>query len=153
MNYIEQYNELLQSGKIAGCKRLKRVYAQLVDDIKNPKDNYIFNERKAERPIEFIERFCKHSKGEWAGKPLILELFQKAFISALFGFIDKDTGLRKYKEAFFYVSRKNGKSTLLAGIALYCLIADKEAGAEVYSIASKKDQAKIIYDEIKRISK
>lgn len=148
MNYIEQYNELLQSGKIAGCKRLKRVYAQLVDDIKNPKDNYIFNERKAERPIEFIERFCKHSKGEWAGKPLILELFQKAFISALFGFIDKDTGLRKYKEAFFYVSRKNGKSTLLAGIALYCLIADKEAGAEVYSIASKKDQAKIIYDEI-----
>lgn len=73
------------------------------------------------RPIEFIERFCKHSKGEWAGKPVTLELFQKAFISALFGFVDRETGLRQYREAMFYVARKNGKSTMLAGIALYMM--------------------------------
>ncbi len=147
-NYIFEYYELIESGKIKTSKRVKKLYEKLVDDIKNPKDGFIFDPVKAERPIQFIERFCRHSKGEWAGKPVKLELFQKAFINALFGFIHKETGLRKYREAFFYVARKNGKSTFLSGIALYCLIADKEPGAEVYSVATKKDQAKIVFDEI-----
>lgn len=64
-------------------------------------DKYIFDEDKAMRPIQFIEKFCRHSKGELAGKPLELDLFQKAYISALFGFVDKDTGLRRYTESFF----------------------------------------------------
>lgn len=147
-NYIFEYYELIQSGKIKTSKRIKRLYEKLVDDIQHPKDGIIFDSVKANRPIEFIERFCRHSKGEWAGKPVKLELFQKAFISALFGFVNKATGYRKYREAFFYVSRKNGKSLLLSAIALYCLIADKEPGAEVYSVATKKDQAKIIFEEI-----
>ena len=58
----------------------------------------MFDEQRGNRPIDFIEKFCKHSKGKWAGKPVILELWQKAFIQALFGFIDKETGLRKYKK-------------------------------------------------------
>jgi len=147
VNYIEQYYQDIQAGKCTVSKRLRRQYEKLVDDIKNPKDGYIFDQKRAERPIEFIERFCKHSKGEWAGQPLRLELFQKAFISALFGFIDKKTGYRKYRETLFYVARKNGKSVLLSGIALYMLVADNEPGAEVYSVASKKDQAKIIFTE------
>lgn len=147
MNYIEQYLKAIRAGKCIVSKRCLRQYEKLADDIRNPKDGYIFDQRKAERPIEFIERFCKHSKGEWAGQPLHLELFQKAFISALFGFVDAKTGLRKYRETLFYVARKNGKSVMLSGIALYMLIADNEAGAEVYSVASKRDQAKIIFDE------
>ena len=147
MNYIEAYLDAIKAGKCIVCKRTRRQYEKLVEDIRNPKDGYIFNQKKAEKPIEFIERFCKHSKGEWAGQPLRLELFQKAFISALFGFVDAATGYRKYRETLFYVSRKNGKSVMLSGLALYMLIADKEAGAEVYSVASKKDQAKIIYEE------
>ena len=147
MDYITQYLEAIKAGKCIVGKRIRRQYERLVDDINNPKDGYIFDQRKAERPIQFIERFCKHSKGEWAGQPLRLELFQKAFISALFGFVDASTGYRKYRETLFYVSRKNGKSVMLSGLALYMLIADQEAGAEVYSVASKKDQAKIIYDE------
>ena len=59
---------------------------------------YIFNEKRANRPIQFIEKFCKNSKGKWAGKAIELELFQKAFIQALFGFVDKETGIRKYKK-------------------------------------------------------
>lgn len=147
MNYIEQYLQEIKSGKCIVCKRTLRQYEKLAEDIKNPKDGYIFDQKRAEHPIIFIERFCKHSKGEWAGQPLRLELFQKAFISALFGFVDAKTGYRKYRETLFYVSRKNGKSVMLSGLALYMLIADKEAGAEIYSVASKKDQAKIIYDE------
>lgn len=148
MNYIEQYLTEIKRGKCVVNKRVRAVYEKLVDDIKNPKDGFIFDEKKAQRPIDFIEKFCRHSKGEWAGKPVQLLLFQKAFVQALFGFVDEKTGLRKYKESFFYVARKNGKTTLLAGIALYCLIADNEAGSEVYSAATKKDQAKLLYDEL-----
>lgn len=146
-NFIEAYLDEIKAGKCIVCKRTRRQYERLVDDIHHPKDGYIFDQARAERPIAFIERFCKHSKGEWAGQPLRLELFQKAFISALFGFVDAKTGYRKYQETLFYVARKNGKSVMLSGLALYMLIADQEAGAEVYSVASKKDQAKIIYEE------
>lgn len=146
-NFIEAYLDEIKAGKRIVCKRTRRQYERLVDDIHHPKDGYIFDQARAERPIAFIERFCKHSKGEWAGQPLRLELFQKAFISALFGFVDAKTGYRKYRETLFYVARKNGKSVMLSGLALYMLIADQEAGAEVYSVASKKDQAKIIYEE------
>lgn len=147
INYIEQYLNEINQGKRIVSKRVRKQYEKLVNEIHNPAFGYIFDQAKAERPIQFIERFCKHSKGEWAGKPVILESFQKAYISALFGFVSETTGYRRYRETMFYVARKNGKSTLLSGIALYMLIADNEAGAEVYSVASKKDQAKIIFDE------
>lgn len=146
MNWIVEYQKSISNAPATVSARLKRVYDRLAEESKKTSGGYHFDEKKACRPIEFIERFCKHSKGEWIGKPVKLELFQKAFISALFGFVDDD-GNRKYKEAFFFVSRKNGKSTMLAGIALYCLIADGEGGAECYSIATKKDQARLIFEE------
>ena len=147
-NYIDQYLDAIRSGKCIVGNRIRRQYEKLSKDIHEPSGGYIFDQKRAEKPIQFIERFCKHSKGEWAGKPVKLELFQKAFISALFGFIHETTEERRYRETMLYVARKNGKSTLLSGLALYCLIADKEAGAEVYSVASKKDQARIIYEEV-----
>jgi len=148
VNYIDEYLEAIRSGKCIVGNRIRRQYEKLSRDIHEPSDGYIFDQKRAEKPIQFIERFCKHSKGEWAAQPVKLELFQKAFISALFGFIHETTRERKYNETMFYVARKNGKSTLLSGLALYCLIADNEAGAEVYSVASKKDQARIIYEEV-----
>lgn len=146
-NYIDEYLDAIRAGKCIVGKRIRKQYEKLSAAIHEPAGGYVFDERRAERPIQFIERFCRHSKGEWAGKPVRLELFQKAFISALFGFVDEKTRERQYREAMLYVARKNGKSTLLSGIALYCLIADGEAGAEVYSAASKKDQAKLIFTE------
>lgn len=147
MNYILEYLEEIKAGRCIVSKRVKRQYENLAHDMEDPDSPYRFDEKKADKPIRFIEKFCKHSKGEWAGKPVKLELFQKAYISALFGFIEKSTGFRRYRETMFYVARKNGKSTMLSGIALYMLIADNEPGAEVYSVASKKDQSKIIFDE------
>ena len=147
MNFIVQYNDLLKRGEIPASRRIKAVYARLAAESLQPGGKYTFDEEKANRPIEFIERFCRHSKGEWAGQPVRLELFQKAFIQALFGFVDRETGLRRYREAFFLVGRKNGKSTLLAGLALYMLIADGEGGAEVYSTATKYAQARLLFDE------
>jgi phage terminase large subunit-like protein len=147
MNWILKYWEEIENGNVIVSKKVRKIYERLVDEIKNPKGDWVFDEEKANRPIEFIERFCKQSKGEWIGKPVQLQLFQKAYISALFGFVHKETGLRRYKETLFLVARKNGKSTLLAGIALYMLMADGEGGAEIYSVATKKDQARIVFTE------
>ncbi len=146
MNYMVEYFEKMKSGEIVVSKRLYKQYEQLVKDMYES-EQFEFNLELANRPIEFIERFCRHSKGEWAGKPIELELFQKAYINALFGFVDRDTGLRRFTESLFYIGRKNGKTTLLGAIALYMLIADGEGGSEVYSIATKKEQANILFDE------
>ena len=102
---------------------------------------YYFDEETGERPIIFIERFCKQSQGT-LGAPLRLELFQKAFIQTLFGWLLKETEYRRFRETLFLVGRKNGKSTLLAALALYMLVADYEGAAEIYSVATKKDQAR-----------
>lgn len=167
MTYIEEYNNWIKANPNKVTKKIKIIYKKLVDDIVNPKTisffnelteeeethTYIFDEKKANRPIEFIERFCKHSKGKWAGKPVILELWQKAFIQALFGFVDSETGLRKYQKSILFVARKNGKSTLAAGIGLYMLTSAGEGGAEVYSVATKKEQAKIVWEEARRMVK
>ena len=150
MNYIREYYGKIASGEVAVSAKVRKVYKRLLEEMEAP-GQYIFDEKKAVRPIEFIERFCKHSKGEWAGHSIQLELFQKAYVSALFGFVDKDTGLRRFRETLFVVGRKNGKSTLLAGIALYMLIGDHEPGPEIYSVATKKDQARIIFDETRNM--
>ncbi|MBD3950028.1 terminase large subunit [Tuanshanicoccus lijuaniae] len=147
MNAVVAYAKAIECGEIVTSRRVAKVYKNLKERIVNPSGKFIFDEVKAKRAIDFIEKFCKHSKGKWAGKPVILELFQKAYISALFGFVERDTGIRQYQESLFMVGRKNGKSTMLAGIALYMLVADGEAGAEIYSVATKKDQAKLIFDE------
>ena len=147
MNYIQEYWNAIQAGMVVVPNRVQKIYQRLVCDIEKPEGSYIYDEDRANRPIEFIERFTRHSKGEWAGRPVKLELFQKAYIAALFGFVHKDTGLRRFRETLFMVGRKNGKSTLLAGLALYMLMADNEPGSEVYSVATKKDQARLIFDE------
>lgn len=146
LNYVLEYWESIKNNDVVVSDRVYKQYEKLVNEIENP-DQYIFDVDKANKPIKFIETFCRHSKGEWAGKPVKLELFQKAYIAALFGFVDKDTGLRRYKESMFYVARKNGKSVMLAALSLYMFIADGEGGAEIYSIASKRDQATILFDE------
>lgn len=147
MNYIREYWNKIQSGEIAACRRLKQQYKKLIDELDHPKDPYIFDEKLATDPITFIEAFCKHSKGSWARKPMKLELFQKAKIQAVYGFVHKDTRCRRCHEVLTIVGRKNGKSTEKAALGLYMLIGDGEGGAECYSVATKKDQARIVFGE------
>ena len=148
MNYVKEYNRLIQSGEIVTSKRVKKVYSRLVAEMENDSEDfpYYFDEEQGERPIEFIETFCKQSQGV-IGAPLELELFQKAYIQLLFGWLEKETGYRRFRETLFLCGRKNGKSTLLSGIALYMLVADGEGAAEIYSVATKKDQAKKVLTE------
>lgn len=150
--YLQEYNQKIHSGEIVACKKIKKIYSRLVKEMNDDSLPFYFSEERASRPIKFIEKFVKQSTGI-AGVSLELELFQKAFIEALFGFIYRDTEYRRFQETLFLVSRKNGKTTLLAAIAMYMLIADKEASAECYSVATKLDQAKKTFNEIVAIRK
>lgn len=147
VNYILEYWSKIQSGEIAACRRLKLQYQKIIDEIQNPRDPWVFDLEKASRPIVFIEKFSKHSKGRWIGQPFKLELFQKAKLQAVYGFVHKDTGLRRCREVFTLVARKNGKSTEKAGTGNFMMIGDGEGGSEVYSVATKKDQARLVFSE------
>lgn len=140
MNYIKTYYEKISTGEIVAGKKVVKIYKKLVEESEDNSLSFYFDEDVGERPIQFIETFCKQAEGE-IGKPIKLELFQKAYIQALFGFLNRDTGTRRFNETMFLVGRKNGKTTMLSAIALYMMIADGEGSAECYSVATKKDQA------------
>lgn len=108
-----------------------------------------FDEAAAARAVDFFERVLTHTKGEWAGQPLKLSLWQaEQIIRPLFGWKRAD-GTRRYRTAYIQIPRKAGKSTLAAGIALYLLLADGEPGAEVYSAAADREQAAIVFEMAK----
>ncbi|MBK4742087.1 terminase large subunit [Bacillus cereus] len=152
-NPIIEYYSLIESGKEIVSEKVRRIYKKLVSDIGDNESVYEYDSKKANHAIEFIENFCKHSKGKWGGKPIVLEVWQKAFIAAAFGFVHGIDGTRKYREVLLVVARKNGKSTVGSGIGLYLQIADGEPGSEVYAVATKKDQAKLVWLESKRMVK
>ncbi|MDA1557729.1 terminase large subunit [Bacillus cereus] len=152
-NPILEYWYKIKSGQEIVSDKVRRVYKKLAADIGNPKSEWEYNANRANHAIEFVENFCKHSKGKMGGKPFLLELWQKAMTAALFGFVHKIDGIRKYREFMLIVARKNGKSAWGSAIALYLMVADNEPGPEIVSAATKKDQAKIIWSEAKRMVK
>ena len=103
-----------------------------------------FDKQRADRAEKFFANVLKHTKGEWAGQPFTLIEWQREIIRDVFGTVD-ERGKRQYQTVYVEVGKKNGKSELAAGVALYCLIADGEPGAEVYSAAAAKDQAALVY--------
>jgi len=108
---------------------------------------YYFDKEAADKSVRFIERYLTHAKGELGGKPFILEDWQKnEIIHPIFGMKHKDTGLRRYRTAFIFLPRKNGKSTLAAAIILTLMFVDNEVGAEYYSAANDREQAKLVFD-------
>jgi phage terminase large subunit-like protein len=121
-----------------------------LDDLSRGGDRGLrFDPQGAQHAIQFFG-FLRHSKGEWAGQPFTLAPWQVFVVGCLFGWKRAD-GLRRFRTAYCAVPRKNGKSTLSAGIGLYLLVADGEQGAEIYSAATSRDQARIVFDEAKRM--
>jgi phage terminase large subunit-like protein len=111
---------------------------------------YWYDHDAGARVIKFVEDYCRHYKGEWAGKPMLLEPWQKLILAETFGWKRAD-GFRVYRTLWLELGRKNGKSALAAALGLYLLVADGEPGAEVYSSATKRDQAKIVFGFAKEI--
>lgn len=150
-NPIMEYWDQIQQGEIVVCNKIYRTYKKIVYDIEHPGE-YFYSAHRANHIIEFFENYCHHSKGKAGGKKVILELWEKAMLATIFGFVDIN-GLRKYREAILIVGKKNGKSLIASGVGNYLLIGDGEPGPEVYAVATKKDQAKIIWTEAKRMVK
>ena len=109
---------------------------------------YIFNEKKAEIFIQFTE-LLKQYKDQWSGVPLHLEPWQVFIFANIYGWVHKDTGLRRFRKAFVFVARKNGKSTMVSSVLLYDLLFTP--GAEGYCAATKRDQSKIVWESVKEM--
>ncbi len=151
VNYVRQYVRAIRAGTVTVSQPVRQVYERLDAETADKACPYRFSAKLGDHAIRFIETFCRHYEGEHAGQLVKLELWEKAFIQTLFGWVDKKTRLRRFREFFLLVARKNGKSFLSACIMVYMLVADGEAGAQCVSIATKYDQAAIVYKTARKI--
>lgn len=140
---LETYCASVVKGEVTACRKIRKVCARLLGSIANP-GRFHFDQREAERAVRFIESFCYIPSGR-LGQPFLLEAYEKAWIQAIFGFVD-DEGLRQYQEIFIIVGRKNGKSSLAAAIELYMLMADGEGAPQIYNVATTKEQAELAFN-------
>jgi phage terminase large subunit-like protein len=148
----EQYIDDVIAGSIVSGRWLRAMCERHRRDLATGADRGLrFDEAAAQHVIDFF-RFLRHSKGEWAGQVFELEPWQQAILWILFGWLRED-GLRRVRTAYLEVSRKNGKTQIAAGVGLYLLDADGEPGAEVYTAATKRDQARIAHGEATRMVK
>jgi phage terminase large subunit-like protein len=145
------YARAVIAGDVPACRLARLACQRHLDDLKSGKKRGLwFDVDAAQYRIGFYPTFLRHSKGEWARKPYELTPWQRFNIGSVFGWKRKD-GTRRFRYVYLEVPRKNGKSTLLAGVGLDLLICDGEPGAEIYAAATKRDQARIIFDEAKRM--
>jgi phage terminase large subunit-like protein len=147
-----EYIDDVLSGKIVTSKLVKLAIERLQRDLVDGHTrNLRFDPAKGQHIIRFIEDFCHHSQGEWAEQRVTLANWQVAMLYMLYGWRWADTGYRRFKFAYIELAKGNGKSFLASAIGLYELIASGEPGAEVYSVATKKDQARIVFSEAERM--
>lgn len=155
-DWIERANEYRRAvlaGEIPVCKWVRLACERQERDLARTDWEWEFDEALAVRPCDFIEGL-PHIKGRWAraGELLRLEPWQVFIITTVYGWVHRETRLRRFRRAYTEVPRKNAKSTITSGLALYAVSADGEAGAEVYTAATTKDQARIVFDDAKRMA-
>ena len=140
-NYIQEYNHKIQTGEIVVGKWIRLLYEKITAGLRD--GIYFFDDRKANRAIDFIQIFCHHCEGR--DDLITLELWQKATVCLMFGIVDEN-GLRVFREVFLVMGRKNGKSLFASAIIAYMVYLDGEYGARVYCLAPKLEQAAIVYE-------
>ena len=141
-NYILAYYQKIKDGSETVGKWVSMLYELIIDRIQD--GTYKFDQQKANRAIKFMETFCRHNKGKLAPGTLKLSLWEKAFISCLYGIVD-DKGKRQFKEVALFVGRKCGKTLLASAIIAYEAYVDGEFGSEIYCIAPKLDQSELVF--------
>lgn len=141
-NYILAYYQKIVDGSIVVGRWIRLLYEMIVRGIED--GTYIFDQQKANRAIRFIETFCRHNKGKLAPGPLILSLWEKAFVSILYGIVDAD-GRRMFTEVALFVGRKCGKTLIASAIMTYEIYVDGEFGSEIYCVAPKLDQSDLVF--------
>lgn len=154
---VQEYIDEVMAGRVLVCKWVRLAVERHVRDLENGHERSLrFDEGRARVALAFFS-LLKHSKGEWAGRVVVLEPWQQFILWVVFGWckLDPETGewLRRFNTAYQEVARKNGKTTIASGVGLYLLAGDGEPGAEVYTAATKRDQAKIAHGEATRMVK
>lgn len=142
-NYILAYYQQIKDGSVVVGRWVQLLYEYIVTGLQEGQFHY--NGKKAKAAVLFIENFCHHHEGALAPHRLKLELWQKALVSLIFGIVDDD-GYRQFREVFFVVARKNGKTLLAAAIAEYCTFLDGEYGGRIYFAAPKLEQAALCFE-------
>lgn len=147
------YAARVLDGSQLACKSVKLACQRQRDDLKRWKEDgpFVWDPEAASRACRFIE-LLTHTKGELAGQRIKLEPWQVFILTTAFGWRRREDGGRRFRRVYIEVARGNGKSCLSSGVALYCLVADNEPGAEVYSFATTRDQAKIVFGDAKRMA-
>lgn len=138
----ELYLTDIYDGKIVACQDMKRLADIMLPRFDEPYGQWHYDVEKATRPVRWIEKFTCFPEGEKMGQPFILEDYERAAIELGFGFVDEDDGLRQFKQVLMMISRKSGKTSMLAALMLYMLCGDGEKGAEVYCCANSESQAR-----------
>ena len=153
---LYQYSQEVIEGEIPAGQEHIWACQRFLNDIERVQNDdnfpYVWNEDKAQDIVDWFG-FLKHTKGILAGQPIHLTTWQKFSVCQIFGWVHKDTGYRRFKKAFKQVGRKNAKSQELSGVGLYMLCADGEDAPEVYCTATKRDQAKIVFNESKNMAR
>jgi phage terminase large subunit-like protein len=150
---VHKYIDDVLNERVPACKWVKLACRRQLHDLETAESRgFYFDEDAAVLVIKFFS-LLKHSKGEWAGQPILLEPWQQFMIWVLFGWKKFEDDTRRFRTAYLEVARKNGKSTIAAGVGLYLLVGDGEPGAEVYTAATKRDQARITHSEATRMVK
>ena len=142
-DYILTYYQRIQDGTETAGRWIMDWYALVVSGLQEKR--WFFDRKKAAKAIRFVENFCRHHEGPLAPKLIKLELWQKAFISVIFGILD-DEGFRQFREIVLEIARKNGKTLIAAAIAAYMMYLDGEYGARIYFVAPKLDQARLCFN-------
>ena len=144
-NAITAYWEEIQTGGVVVGKWIRQLYDVIIRGL--AEGRWFYNDRLAQNAVRFIERYCHHYKGALAPKRIRLSLWERAAISLIFGIVDS-AGRRQFREVFWVVGRKQGKTLLAAAIATYMAYAAGEYGSEVYFLAPKLDQADLCYSAL-----
>ena len=142
-NYILKYYQSITNGSITVGKWVRLLYERIIKGLENK--SFFYDQKRAAKAIDFIEMFCRHHEGSLGGQKIKLELWQKAFISVLFGIIDEN-GVQQWNESLLVMGRKNGKTLLASAVATYLAYCG-DYGARVYMAAPKLDQARLCFDQ------
>ena len=150
------YAQAVVAGEVLACKWTQLACQRQLDDLARETSDdwpWVFDPDRAARPCEFIE-LLPHIKGKWAreGRRIQLEGWQCFMITSVFGWVHRETGLRRFLEFYEEVPRKNAKSTIGSGLLLFMLAADGEHGAECYTAATTRDQARIVFDDARAMA-
>ena len=151
----ETYTKQVLAGKIDACKWVKAACRRQEEDRKKYRAKsspFFFDEKKAAIVCQFLE-YMPHVKGGLAREDIRLEPWQIFCITTVFGWIKKSNNKRRFRRSYIEVPRGNGKSSLSSGLGLYMLAADEEQGAEVYSLATTRDQARIVFGDAQQMAR